>query len=142
MMMEFNTRQQRIDMYLVRIHATGMPRAVFTEEFMDLLKEIFLQTHPHGFAEFAVRSSLLLDGLRDDEDLLIKVYLLCTSFQTDVSTNIIEMVTFPHLTFPKCNLVLHIRFDPNVTRTILAQDRHRIAWVMAGMILEKLPHFP
>jgi hypothetical protein len=53
--------EQAIDpqpIYIVRIHATGMPRAVFTQDFMDMLKQIFRQMHPHGFPQF-VRSPFL-----------------------------------------------------------------------------------
>jgi hypothetical protein len=115
-----------------------MPRAVFTQDFMDMLKQIFRQMHPHGFPQFGVRSPSLHGLLRHDEDLFITVSIFddfSTTFDPNYHTNIVH-----HVTFPNRQLVLHILPDANVTRTIGGQDRRRIAWITAAMILERLPH--
>jgi hypothetical protein len=138
-MTEINTHERIIDLqpiYLLKINATGMPRAVFTQDFIYLLKQIFHQMHPYGFPQFGVKSPSL-HRLRHDEDLFITVSIFddfSITFDPNYHTNIVH-----HVTFPNHHLVLHILPDPNVTHTIHEEDIRRIAWVMAAMILERLP---
>jgi hypothetical protein len=139
--------EQTIDrqpIYLVRIHATGMPRAVFTQDFMNMLEQIFCQMHPHGFPQF-VRSPFLHHRLVWDEDLSITVYPFddFSTFETNLPTYITERMTFPHMSFPNAELILQILPDPNVSRNIRPEERGRIAWVIASMILERIvPYLP